>query len=148
MKLDSVPDSRRFTRRTSGVGLFVAYSPDEAQRIPRNLRRRLHQIVEFAFHMQFRQLAETADTFSVNDDLRDGARALGHARKLAQCLLRGIDSNLLITDAPLIEQGFGLDADWTGAGAVYRYAGHDASFSGCDDRTIDEIISIAQATAH
>ena len=68
-----------------------------------SLRRRLHQSVELAFHVQLSQLAKATYAFAIDDYLRHGARAMGDARKFAQRILGEIDADLVISDTPFIE---------------------------------------------
>lgn len=60
-------------------------------------------MIQPAIHVQFGKLGETADAFAVHDNLRHGARAMGHGGKLLERHAIKIDADFVIADAALVE---------------------------------------------
>jgi len=77
------------------------------------------KMIKFTIHVEFGQFGKTTDAFALDHDLRDCARTIRDNGKLLHCLAIKIDANFVVTDTPFIEKRFGLNANWTSAGAVY-----------------------------
>jgi hypothetical protein len=68
--------------------------------------------------VQFGQFGEPADTFSVDDDLGDGARTIGYNRKLASGSVVSIYAEFLVGDVPFVQQLLRLYAEGAAARTV------------------------------
>lgn len=89
-----------------------------------------HESVERPIHVQLGQFAETADVFSVYDNLRNAARAVRCLGEFAPRRAVEVDTHLAERDAPTLQRRFGLYADRTHAGAVDDDTGHWGSSAG------------------
>ena len=76
-------------------------------------------MIQSPVHMQFGQFGKAADALILDHDLRHGARAVRYLGKFRHRRSIEIDAHLVKADAALAQKGFGLDANRTGAGAVY-----------------------------
>jgi hypothetical protein len=90
------------------------------------------QVLQLVIHVQFCQLGEPADTFSVDDDLGDGARTIGYNRKLAPGSVDGVDAEFLVGNVPLVQQLLCLDAEGTAARTVNLDSCHGSSRIHCE----------------
>ena len=76
-------------------------------------------MIQRAVHMQFGQFCKPADAFIFDHDLRHSACAVRYFGKFRHCGAIKIDANFVKANTALAQKGFGLYANWTGAGAVY-----------------------------